>query len=41
MATFSSLFDFPDLLDSQSELSSPPDSNESVASERSKDKEDP
>jgi hypothetical protein len=41
IATFSSLFDFPDLSDGQSELSSPPNSNESVASERSKDKEDP
>jgi hypothetical protein len=41
MATFSSLFDFPDLSDGQSELSSPPDSDESVASKRTEDKEDP
>ena len=41
MATFSSLFDFPDLSDGQLELSSPPDSDELVASERSEDEEDP
>ena len=41
MATFGSLFDFPDLSDGQSELSSPPDSDESVASERTEDEEDP
>jgi hypothetical protein len=41
IATFSSLFDFPDLSNGQLELSSPPDSNKSVASERTKDKEDP
>jgi hypothetical protein len=29
MATFGGLFDFPDLLDGQSELSSPPDSSDS------------
>jgi hypothetical protein len=40
MATFSGLFDFPDLSDGQSELSSPPDSDESVASELSEDQED-
>jgi len=40
MATFGGLFDFPDLSDSQSELSSPPDSDESVASELSEDEED-
>jgi hypothetical protein len=43
MATFSSLYDFPDLLDSQSELSSPPDSSdsdESACSVATKDKED-
>ena len=41
MATFSSLFNFPNLLDSQSELSSPPDSDELVTSKRTKDEEDP
>jgi hypothetical protein len=41
IATFGGLFDFPDLSNGQSELSSPPNSNESVASERTKDKEDP
>ena len=40
IATFCSLFDFPDLSDGQSELSSSPDSDESVASERTEDKED-
>ena len=42
MATFGSLFDFPDLSDDQSELSSPPDSDsdESVYSEATEDKKD-
>ena len=41
MATFGGLFDFPDLSDGQLELSTPPNSDELVASERSEDKEDP
>jgi hypothetical protein len=41
IATFGGLFDFPDLLDGQLELFSPPDSDELVASERTKDEEDP
>ena len=43
MATFGGLFDFPDLSDNQSELSSPPDSSdsdESACSIATKDKED-
>jgi transposase len=36
MATFGGLFDFPDLSDSQSELSSPPDSSDSDESEYTK-----
>jgi hypothetical protein len=43
MATFSGLFDFPDLSDGQSELSSPPDSDdsdESACSEATEDEED-
>ena len=42
MATFSSLFNFPDLLTSQSELSSPPNSSDSECStsEASEDEED-
>jgi hypothetical protein len=39
MATFGGLFDFPDLLDGQSELSSPSNSNESEYSEAIEDKE--
>jgi hypothetical protein len=39
MATFGSLFDFPDLLDSQSGLPFPPDSNESEYSKAIEDKE--
>ena len=37
MATFGGLFDFPDLSDNQSELSSPPDSSDN---EHTKDEED-
>jgi hypothetical protein len=41
MATFGGLFDFPDLLDGQSELSSPPDSSDNERSdEHTEDKED-
>jgi hypothetical protein len=41
MATFGGLFDFPDLSDSQSELSSPPDSSDDEHSDKhAKDKED-
>jgi hypothetical protein len=41
MATFGSLYDFPDLSDGQLELSSPPDSSDSDESdEATKDKED-
>jgi hypothetical protein len=43
MATFGGLFDFPDLLDGQSELSSPPDSSDSdklECTKATKDKED-
>ena len=40
MATFGGLFDFPDLSNGQSELSSPPDSDGSVCSERTKDEDD-
>jgi hypothetical protein len=40
MATFGGLFDFPDLLDGQSELSSPPDSsNNEHSNEYTKDKD--
>jgi hypothetical protein len=41
IATFSGLFDFLDLSDGQSELSSPLDSGELVTSELTKDEEDP
>jgi hypothetical protein len=41
ITTFNGLFDFPNLLNSQLELSSPPNSNKLVASKRIKDKEDP
>jgi hypothetical protein len=40
MATFSGLFDFPDLSDGQSELSSPPDSDKSEYSEAIENEED-
>jgi hypothetical protein len=40
MATFGGLFDFPDLSDGQSELSSPPDSSDNYSNEHTKDKED-
>jgi hypothetical protein len=40
MAIFGGLFDFPDLLDGQSELSSPPDSSDSDESEYTKATED-
>jgi hypothetical protein len=43
MATFGGLFDFPDLSDGQSELSSPPnsdESDESACSEATEDEED-
>jgi hypothetical protein len=43
MATFGGLFDFPDLSDGQSELSSPPDSSdsdESACSVATEDEED-
>ena len=41
MATFGGLFDFPDLSDSQSELSSPPDSSDDEYSdELTRDEED-
>jgi hypothetical protein len=40
MATFGGLFDFPDLLDGQSELSFPPDSDESEYSKAIEDEED-
>jgi hypothetical protein len=41
MATFGGLFDFPDLSDGQSELSSPPDSSDSDESdEATEDEED-
>jgi hypothetical protein len=41
IATFGGLYDFPDLLDGQSELSSPPDSSDSNESdEATKDEED-
>jgi hypothetical protein len=41
MATFGGLFDFPDLLDGQSELLSPPDSSDNEHSnEYTKDKDD-
>jgi hypothetical protein len=40
IATFNSLFNFPNLLNSQLKLSSPPNSNKLVASEQIKD-EDP
>jgi hypothetical protein len=41
MATFGGLFDFPDLSDGQSELSSPPDSSDDEHSDKhTKDKED-
>jgi hypothetical protein len=41
MATFKGLFDFPDLSDGQSELSSPPDSfNNEHSDEYTKDKDD-
>jgi hypothetical protein len=41
MATFGGLFDFPDLLDGQSELFSPPDSSDDEHSdEHTKDEED-
>jgi hypothetical protein len=41
MATFGGLFDFPDLLDGQSELSSPPDSsNDEHSNEHTEDKDD-
>ena len=41
MATFSGLFDFPDLSDGQSELSSSPDSSDDEYSDKySEDKED-
>jgi len=40
MATFGSLFDFPDLSDGQLELSSPPDSSDSDESECTKATED-
>ena len=41
MATFGDLYDFPDLSDGQSELSSPPDSSDDDHSdEYTKDKED-
>jgi hypothetical protein len=39
IATFSGLFNFPNLLNGQSELSSPLDSNELVASKQTKDKD--
>jgi hypothetical protein len=39
IATFSGLFNFPNLSNGQLELSSPPNSNESVASEQIKDKD--
>jgi hypothetical protein len=39
MATFGGLFDFPDLSDSQSELSSPPNSDKSEYSKAIEDKE--
>jgi hypothetical protein len=41
MATFGGLFDFPDLLDGQSELSSPPNSSDDERSnEYTEDEED-
>jgi hypothetical protein len=40
MATFGGLFDFPDLSDGQSKLSSPPDSDESEYSKATEDEED-
>ena len=40
MATFGGLFDFPDLSDDQSELSSPPDSSNDELSEYTEDEED-
>ena len=40
MATFSSLFDFPDLSDGQSELSSPPDSSDDKHSDEHSEDED-
>ena len=40
MATFGGLFDFPDLSDGQSELSSPPDSSDSDESECTEATED-
>jgi transposase len=40
MATFGGLFDFPDLSDGQSELSSPPDSSDDHSDEYTEDEED-
>jgi len=40
MATFGGLFDFPDLSDGQSELSSPPDSSDDEHSEHTEDEKD-
>jgi hypothetical protein len=40
IATFGGLFNFPDLLDGQLELSSPPDSSDNHSNEHTEDEED-
>jgi hypothetical protein len=40
MATFGGLFNFPDLLDGQSELSSSPDLSDNYSDKHTEDKED-